>query len=117
MYDEDAKFGVLETAARREPARSGIQHWYDEPPYESDPEDFLMSCSSVKTGVCSPGAAANERYTIVCSLYNDRIEQCLINYKIVAGLARHWMVITRSMCLARAIQRRQETDHEKVMLP
>lgn len=29
MYDEDS-------------ARLG-QHWYDEPPYESDPEDFLMS--------------------------------------------------------------------------
>ena len=22
-----------------------LQHWYDEPPYESDPEDFLI-CSS-----------------------------------------------------------------------
>jgi SAM and SH3 domain-containing protein 1 len=20
-----------------------IRHWYDEPPYESDPDDFLMS--------------------------------------------------------------------------
>lgn len=21
---------------------SNIRHWYDEPPYESDPDDFLM---------------------------------------------------------------------------
>lgn len=30
------------------------QHWYDEPPYESDPEDFLMA-----------DTANNSRYAII----------------------------------------------------
>ncbi|XP_058791088.1 uncharacterized protein LOC131664201 [Phymastichus coffea] len=63
MYDEDAKFGILEAS---ESTRSGIQHWYDEPPYESDPEDFLMSCSNVKTSSRSLGN--NER---TCETLND----------------------------------------------
>lgn len=25
------------------PAHHPHQHWYDEPPYESDPDDFLMA--------------------------------------------------------------------------
>nr|XP_003704719.2 PREDICTED: SAM and SH3 domain-containing protein 1-like [Megachile rotundata] len=39
MYDEDARCG-----GGIGPGPGG-QHWYDEPPYESDPEDFLMGAS------------------------------------------------------------------------
>ncbi|XP_076753480.1 uncharacterized protein LOC143424938 isoform X3 [Xylocopa sonorina] len=39
MYDEDARCGGGLGLA------PGGQHWYDEPPYESDPEDFLMGAS------------------------------------------------------------------------
>lgn len=41
MYDEDARCGV---AGGSVPG-PGVAHWYDEPPYESDPEDFLMGAS------------------------------------------------------------------------
>ncbi|XP_029668134.1 SAM and SH3 domain-containing protein 1-like isoform X1 [Formica exsecta] len=39
MYDEDARCGGAGVLG------PGGQHWYDEPPYESDPEDFLMGAS------------------------------------------------------------------------
>ncbi|XP_050587097.1 SAM and SH3 domain-containing protein 1-like isoform X2 [Bombus affinis] len=39
MYDEDARCGGGLGLG------PGGQHWYDEPPYESDPEDFLMGAS------------------------------------------------------------------------
>ncbi|XP_011311355.1 SAM and SH3 domain-containing protein 1 isoform X3 [Fopius arisanus] len=41
MYDEDARCGGSSGLG---PGPGG-QHWYDEPPYESDPEDFLMGAS------------------------------------------------------------------------
>ncbi|XP_043471066.1 SAM and SH3 domain-containing protein 1-like isoform X4 [Leptopilina heterotoma] len=41
MYDDDARCGI---AGGLGPGPGG-QHWYDEPPYESDPEDFLMGAS------------------------------------------------------------------------
>lgn len=44
-----------------EMSRLGQQHWYDEPPYESDPEDFLMQADP------SPPAAVtlhNSRFCI-----------------------------------------------------
>lgn len=42
MYDEDARMlapGAHGAHGHERP------HWYDEPPYESDPEDFLMGSS------------------------------------------------------------------------
>nr|XP_012222217.1 PREDICTED: SAM and SH3 domain-containing protein 1 isoform X3 [Linepithema humile] len=42
MYDEDARCGG---AGGLGPGSGGQHHWYDEPPYESDPEDFLMGAS------------------------------------------------------------------------
>ncbi|XP_067214354.1 SAM and SH3 domain-containing protein 1 isoform X7 [Linepithema humile] len=42
MYDEDARCGG---AGGLGPGPGGQHHWYDEPPYESDPEDFLMGAS------------------------------------------------------------------------
>lgn len=53
MYDEDVRYGGLREVS------TGGQHWYDEPPYESDPDDFLM-------GVCGESVPAakiqNGRY-------------------------------------------------------
>lgn len=41
MYDDAVRAGVYNMSS------AGIHHqghhWYDEPPYESDPDDFLMS--------------------------------------------------------------------------
>jgi hypothetical protein len=54
MYDDDARC-------------SGIgPHWYDEPPYESDPEDFLMGTNTGQP--VPPGAIQNGRFVYV-SLY------------------------------------------------
>ena len=52
MYDEDARCAASRMLEGVEP---GIQHWYDEPPYESDPEDFLMGSLSGQ-GVPDPTA-------------------------------------------------------------
>lgn len=39
MYDDAITSGNNYSNISRHPQ----QHWYDEPPYESDPDDFLMS--------------------------------------------------------------------------
>ncbi|XP_066591308.1 SAM and SH3 domain-containing protein 1-like isoform X2 [Prorops nasuta] len=51
MYDEDARCGGVGMG----PGPGG--HWYDEPPYESDPEDFLMGASggSIPTATIQNG--------------------------------------------------------------
>ncbi|XP_014203656.1 uncharacterized protein LOC106635971 [Copidosoma floridanum] len=43
MYDEEARCIDLQTLGLM---GRKVQHWYDEPPYESDPEDFLMGYNS-----------------------------------------------------------------------
>lgn len=40
MYDD---------AVRRPMRQHQMGHWYDEPPYESDPDDFLMSVGPAAT--------------------------------------------------------------------
>lgn len=50
MYDDAAR-GAL--------GRNNQGHWYDEPPYESDPDDFLMS---------GMGPAATIQ--VLCSFYS-----------------------------------------------
>lgn len=48
MYDEDARCGGAGGGSGPVPggpAGPGGHHWYDEPPYESDPEDFLMGAT------------------------------------------------------------------------
>ncbi|XP_050293131.1 uncharacterized protein LOC126733777 isoform X2 [Anthonomus grandis grandis] len=40
MYDDDVR--MLAPAGVAHPHDLRLGHWYDEPPYESDPEDFLM---------------------------------------------------------------------------
>lgn len=64
MYDEDIR------ALAPGPGGNGTDrgHWYDEPPYESDPEDFLM-------GVNSPGVpTATIQNGRVCFTLNLRQE-------------------------------------------
>ncbi|XP_076682369.1 uncharacterized protein LOC143376209 isoform X2 [Andrena cerasifolii] len=62
MYDEDARCG-----GGLGPGPGG-QHWYDEPPYESDPEDFLMGASG---GAVPTATIQNGR---VCFTLNLRPE-------------------------------------------
>lgn len=57
MYDEEARCEDLQTL---EVVGAGIQHWYDEPPYESDPEDFLMGFNSGE--IDTKSAIENSRY-------------------------------------------------------
>ncbi|XP_011639567.1 uncharacterized protein LOC105428776 isoform X2 [Pogonomyrmex barbatus] len=64
MYDEDARCGG---AGSLVPGPGG-QHWYDEPPYESDPEDFLMGASG---GAVPTATIQNGR---VCFTLNMRPE-------------------------------------------
>lgn len=58
MYDEDARMLA--------PGTHSLGHWYDEPPYESDPEDFLMGGS--------PGPTATIQNGRVCFTLNLRQE-------------------------------------------
>ncbi|XP_020290090.1 uncharacterized protein LOC109857801 isoform X1 [Pseudomyrmex gracilis] len=61
MYDEDARCGGAGPGP-------GGQHWYDEPPYESDPEDFLMGASG------GPVPTATIQNGRVCFTLNMRPE-------------------------------------------
>ncbi|CAK9799080.1 SAM and SH3 domain-containing protein 1 [Anthophora plagiata] len=61
MYDEDARCGGIGPGP-------GGQHWYDEPPYESDPEDFLMGTSG------GPMPTATIQNGRVCFTLNLRSE-------------------------------------------
>ncbi|XP_011691464.1 PREDICTED: SAM and SH3 domain-containing protein 1-like [Wasmannia auropunctata] len=63
MYDEDARCGG---AGGLGPGPGG--HWYDEPPYESDPEDFLMGASG------GPVPTATIQNGRVCFTLNMRPE-------------------------------------------
>ncbi|KAG5344820.1 SASH1 protein, partial [Acromyrmex charruanus] len=63
MYDEDARCGG---AGSLGPGPGG--HWYDEPPYESDPEDFLMGASG------GPVPTATIQNGRVCFTLNMRPE-------------------------------------------
>lgn len=61
MYDEDARM-----LAPGSHGKNDRGHWYDEPPYESDPEDFLMGSS--------PGPTATIQNGRVCFTLNLRQE-------------------------------------------
>ncbi|XP_035723712.1 uncharacterized protein LOC118442344 isoform X4 [Vespa mandarinia] len=64
MYDEDARCGGTGGLG----GGLGGQHWYDEPPYESDPEDFLMGASG------GPVPTATIQNGRVCFTLNPRPE-------------------------------------------
>lgn len=52
MYDEDVR-------------ALAPHHWYDEPPYESDPEDFLMGITSQPSATIQNGRYVYNLYKIV----------------------------------------------------
>nr|XP_050862383.1 SAM and SH3 domain-containing protein 1-like isoform X1 [Vespula vulgaris] len=64
MYDEDARCGGTGGLG----GGLGGQHWYDEPPYESDPDDFLMGASG------GPVPTATIQNGRVCFTLNPRPE-------------------------------------------
>ncbi|CAG9817953.1 unnamed protein product [Phaedon cochleariae] len=70
MYDEDACM-LAPPAHAHAHAHSRPAHWYDEPPYESDPEDFLMGGNGNGDG----GPTATYRNGRVCFTLNLRQEQ------------------------------------------
>ncbi|CAH1128601.1 unnamed protein product [Ceutorhynchus assimilis] len=63
MYDDDIR--MLAPAGVAHPHDPRLGHWYDEPPYESDPEDFLMG----------GGGQATIQNGRVCFTLNVRPEQ------------------------------------------
>lgn len=63
MYDDDVR--MLAPAGMPHPHDPRLGHWYDEPPYESDPEDFLMG----------GGGQATIQNGRVCFTLNVRPEQ------------------------------------------
>lgn len=65
MYDDEARYGNYSS---REFVGDRIQHWYDEPPYESDPEDFLMGCIGGDVNPINTGRVIgnNDRYSTNC---------------------------------------------------
>ncbi|KAH1012541.1 hypothetical protein HUJ05_011685 [Dendroctonus ponderosae] len=63
MYDDDVR--MLTPAGVSHPHDLRLGHWYDEPPYESDPEDFLMG----------GGGQATIQNGRVCFTLNVRPEQ------------------------------------------
>lgn len=65
MYDDAARGAAL---AGRPTHHQG--HWYDEPPYESDPDDFLMSGIRLGNGIGGgPAAKIQVRVTRHIDIY------------------------------------------------
>ncbi|XP_072383858.1 uncharacterized protein [Diabrotica undecimpunctata] len=62
MYDEEVR--MLAPVPHYADPLNRPAHWYDEPPYESDPEDFLMGCSE--------GPSATIQNGRVCFTLNTR---------------------------------------------
>ncbi|XP_026736980.1 uncharacterized protein LOC113500414 isoform X5 [Trichoplusia ni] len=83
MYDDEAR------------GLSGRGHWYDEPPYESDPEDFLM-------GAGSPAATFhNGRVCFTLNLRNEPSGEGVISLRSagdisVARTPRRGLIIPQS---------------------
>jgi SAM and SH3 domain-containing protein 1 len=58
MYDDDAlqqQNQQLQLPQQRPKRPNRPLHWYDEPPYESDPEDFLMGGLAANRAVFQNG--------------------------------------------------------------
>ncbi|XP_073978823.1 shal K[+] channel interacting protein isoform X3 [Rhodnius prolixus] len=62
-----------------EMSRLGQQHWYDEPPYESDPEDFLMQADP------SPPAAVTLHNSRLCFTMRGGGEECFGSGGVARG--------------------------------
>ncbi|XP_053598822.1 uncharacterized protein LOC103576410 isoform X2 [Microplitis demolitor] len=78
MYDEDVRYGGLREVS------TGGQHWYDEPPYESDPDDFLM-------GVCGESVPAakiqNGRICFTLNLQPDNCNEGVISLRTAGDIS------------------------------
>ncbi|XP_069681271.1 uncharacterized protein [Periplaneta americana] len=73
MYDDDARC-------------SGIgPHWYDEPPYESDPEDFLMGTNSSQP--LPPSAIQNGRVCFTLDLRSDQRGEGIISLRTAGDIS------------------------------
>lgn len=68
MYDEDAR--MLAPSQLQQQGVLRPAHWYDEPPYESDPEDFLMAGQ----GEGPTASIQNGRVCFTLNLKQDRSE-------------------------------------------
>lgn len=55
MYDDDARMLAPHHQHSLGMSREHPAHWYDEPPYESDPEDFLMGTSGQPSATIQNG--------------------------------------------------------------
>lgn len=70
MYDDAVRAGVYNMSS------AGLHHqghhWYDEPPYESDPDDFLMSGIN-----CGPAATIQVRVLFNMSLINLKYKRII----------------------------------------
>jgi SAM and SH3 domain-containing protein 1 len=72
MYDEDARMMGLAPG-----------HWYDEPPYESDPEDFLMGGG----GPVPTATFQNGRVCFTLNLRNEHREEGVISLRSAGDIS------------------------------
>ncbi|XP_076171998.1 uncharacterized protein LOC143148989 isoform X2 [Ptiloglossa arizonensis] len=78
MYDEDARCG-----GGLGPGPGG-QHWYDEPPYESDPEDFLMGASG---GAVPTATIQNGRVCFTLNLRPENRSEGIISLRTAGDIS------------------------------
>lgn len=57
-------------------------HWYDEPPYESDPDDFLMSGIGLDPAAATIQVSAKESDLLSVVLYPFSCFYCVDNNKL-----------------------------------
>lgn len=70
MYDDAARGSIR-------PHQMG--HWYDEPPYESDPDDFLMGINSGPAAIIQVYAWVRFLYSIVCIRFQNALEMSILS--------------------------------------
>lgn len=78
MYDEDARCGGGLGLG------PGGQHWYDEPPYESDPEDFLMGASG---GPVPTATIQNGRVCFTLNLKPENRSEGIISLRTAGDIS------------------------------
>ncbi|OAD55830.1 SAM and SH3 domain-containing protein 1 [Eufriesea mexicana] len=78
MYDEDARCGGGLGLG------PGGQHWYDEPPYESDPEDFLMGASG---GPVPTATIQNGRVCFTLNLRPENRSEGIISLRTAGDIS------------------------------
>lgn len=79
MYDDAAR-GAL--------GRPHQGHWYDEPPYESDPDDFLMS--GMNLGPAATIQVSSDRHS------RFQFTFCTYHVSYIVGELRYLLTLTQS---------------------